>query len=83
MTIIRMMTTLTARMICRRDDVMAGFTDSPYEYIMQQKPGSGKPVGEGGFQYPAEHKCHGCPYGRGRPCIGICMKKIYPGKRKK
>ena len=62
---------------------MAGFTDSPYEHMMQQKPGPGKPVGDGGFQYPAEHKCHGCPYGRGRPCTGVCMKKIYPGKRKK
>lgn len=61
---------------------MAVFTDSPYEHMMQQKPGPGKPVGEG-IQYLPGHKCHGCPYGRGRPCVGVCMKALYPGKRKK
>lgn len=83
MTIIRMMITPPARMICRRDEAMAGFTDSPYEYMMQQKPEPGRLEGGSPPRYPPGHKCHGCPYGRERPCIGVCMKAIYPGKRKK
>lgn len=83
MTIIRKMAVLTARMGCRRDDAMAGFTESPYEYMMQQKPEPAKPPVGGRPQYPPGHRCHGCPYGRERPCIGVCMKVLYPGKRKK
>ncbi|MCM1221260.1 MAG: hypothetical protein NC548_42955 [Lachnospiraceae bacterium] len=62
---------------------MAGFTESPYEYLMQQKPEPGKPVGETAYQYPLGHKCHGCPYGRGKPCIGVCLKGIFSRRRKR
>lgn len=61
---------------------MAGFTDSPYEYMMQKEPEPGRPEREGAFRYPPGHRCNGCPYGRQRPCIGVCMKELYPGKRK-
>lgn len=56
----------------RGNDIMVRFTDSPYEYIMVQKPDAGR-VRE---TVPPGHKCHGCPYGRGRPCVGICMKDL-------
>ena len=78
----RTMTAPITRMACRRDEAMAAFTDSPYEHMMQQKPVPGKTAGDC-ILYPPGHKCHGCPYGRGRPCVGVCMKKLYPGKRKK
>lgn len=61
---------------------MAGFTDSPYEYMMQQEPEPGRAEKAGTLLYPPGHRCHGCPYGRDRPCIGVCMKELYPGKRK-
>lgn len=58
---------------------MAGFTDSPYEYMMQQEPEPGRPERVSAPQYPPGHRCHGCPYGRDRPCIGVCMKALYQG----
>ena len=61
---------------------MAGFTDSPYEYMMQQEPEPGRPERGETPWYPPGHRCCGCPYGRDRPCIGVCMKEIYPGRRK-
>ncbi len=82
MTITRRMIIQTARMTCGRDEVMAVFTDSSFEHMMRQKPGPGKAAGEGNIQYPPGHKCNGCPYGRGRPCIGVCLKEICSGKKK-
>lgn len=60
----------------RRIDGMTYFTDSPFERMMVQKPG---PVRRQGAQAPAlvpGNKCHGCVYGRDRPCAGVCMKKV-------
>lgn len=83
MTTIRRMIFLGTRMTAHgRDKEMAGFTDSPYEYMMQQEPEPGRPERVGAPQYPPGHRCHGCPYGRDRPCIGVCMKELYPGKKK-
>lgn len=83
MTTIRRMTSLTIRMTVHgRDKEMAGFTDSPYEYMMQQEPEPGRSERVSAPQYPPGHRCHGCPYGRDRPCIGVCMKEIYREKRK-
>lgn len=51
------------------------FSDRPgMERMMQQKPAGGKEP-----ETPAlspEHPCHGCGYGRQRPCIGICYKEL-------
>lgn len=57
---------------------MGGFTGSPYEYMMQEKPaGNMRPsLKEGKPRYPAGHKCIGCPYGRERPCMGACIRKL-------
>ncbi|MCX4308312.1 MAG: hypothetical protein OSJ69_21300 [Acetatifactor sp.] len=55
---------------------MTYFTDSPFERMMVQKPG---PVRRQGAQTPAfvpGNKCYGCVYGRDRPCVGVCMKKV-------
>lgn len=44
------------------------FSNRPgMERMMQQKPAGGK---------EPEHPCHGCGYGRQRPCIGICYKEL-------
>ena len=59
----------------RGNDIMVHFTDSLYEYMMAQKPDTGRDSGLP--RYPPGHKCHGCPYGRERPCVGICMKDLY------
>lgn len=61
---------------------MAFFTDSPYEYMMTQKPGAERreiapPL------YPPGHKCHGCPYGRDRLCLGVCIKELSTAVRRK
>lgn len=58
------------------DDGMARFTDSPFEYAMAQKPGAVGKKGEGMRRCPSRKLCVNCPYGRGRPCIGVCMKKL-------
>lgn len=55
---------------------MTRFTDSPYEHLLTQKPYVGKKAGPGPVSYPPESPCAGCPYGRGQPCIGVCMKKL-------
>ena len=44
------------------------FSNRPgIERMMQQKPAGGE---------EPEHPCHGCGYGRQRPCIGICYKEL-------
>lgn len=53
---------------------MTRFTDSPYERLMTQVP-----PGRETPRFPARppgHPCHGCPYGRDAPCVGICYKKL-------
>lgn len=50
---------------------MPQFTDSPYERLMKQAPEAEK-----GKRKKQDDKCRGCPYGRGRPCIGICMVQL-------
>lgn len=54
---------------------MAFFTDSPYERMMMQKPRGGQRE-TAPSPYPPGHGCHGCPYGRDRPCLGVCIKKL-------
>lgn len=61
---------------------MARFTDSPYEYMMSQKPQSGRISEAEPPRFPPGHKCHGCPYGRGKPCVGMCMKDLQIGGKK-
>ena len=50
---------------------MTRFTDSPYEYLMTQRPYAGKEADAGPPPYPPESRCAGCPYGSGKPCIGV------------
>lgn len=61
---------------------MARFTDSPYEYMMTQKP-SARQERETGPPPSRPDKCRGCPYGCGRPCVGICMKDLMSGMGRK
>ena len=61
---------------------MTRFTDSPYEYLMTQKPYVGKKAESGAVSYPPESPCAGCSYGKGRPCIGVCMKKLISQTKK-
>lgn len=60
---------------------MTRFTDSPLEYMMAQKPHTGRQAETGPPRYPPGHKCHGCPYGRDRPCLGVCMKDLQKGEK--
>lgn len=55
----------------RENNIMSQFTDSPYERLMKQVPEAGK-----GTEKRRDDKCQGCPYGRGRPCVGICMAQL-------
>lgn len=55
---------------------MTRFTDSAYEMMMTQKPHTGRQTETEPPRYPPGHKCHGCPYGRDRPCLGMCMKDL-------
>ncbi len=61
---------------------MARFTDSPYEYMMAQKP-SARQERDTGPPSGQPEKCRGCPYGISRPCVGFCMKDLLSGTRKK
>ena len=51
------------------------FTDSPYERLMTQTP-PGREKAPAPPVRPPGHPCHGCPYGRDAPCLGICYKKL-------
>lgn len=62
---------------------MTRFTDSPYEYLMTQKPYVGKEADAGPAPHPPGSRCAGCPYGKGRPCIGVCMKKLLSPVKKR
>ena len=52
---------------------MTYFTDSPFERMMVPRPRHSpgpspdkKPPG----------KCRGCGYNTGKPCVGVCLKKM-------
>ena len=53
---------------------MTWFTDSPFEKMMTQKPGSGRHK----EKPPVSHSpaCDTCPYKGITPCVGYCIKKI-------
>lgn len=61
---------------------MTRFTDSPFEYMMTQKPQAGRLSNAEPPPLPPDHladdlrSCYGCGYGNGRPCVGFCMKEI-------
>ena len=57
------------------------FTDSPYERLMTQVPSERREV-HGPPVRPPRHPCHGCPYGRDGPCLGICYRKLMKGREK-
>lgn len=59
----------------RRNDSMGFFTDSPYEYMMTQKPDAGRRESTPSL-FPPGHRCYGCPYGKDRPCLGVCIKEL-------
>lgn len=52
------------------------FTDSPYEKIMTQIPMGKRAADFSPPSFPPGHPCHGCPYGKGAPCIGVCLRKL-------
>ncbi len=55
------------------------FTDSPYEKMMEQVPAGRETVSRPPARPPG-HPCHGCPYGRDAPCIGVCYRELMKGK---
>lgn len=59
------------------------FTDSPYELMMKQKPAGQRAAVNPPPVFPPDHPCHGCPYSRNGPCLGICYRKLMEGRKKK
>lgn len=57
---------------------MKHFTESPYEELMGLEPEAARPAPP--QAPPPGDRCRGCPYGRIRPCIGVCMREL-AGKR--
>lgn len=55
---------------------MTRFTDSPYEYLMTQKPYVGKEAGSGSVPQPPGSRCVSCPYRKEKPCIGVCIQNL-------
>ena len=51
---------------------MTYFTDSPFERMMVQRPRHSP--GPSPVEKPTG--CRGCPYGDGKPCVGVCLKKL-------
>ena len=62
---------------------MGFFTDSPYEYMMLQRPYSSGKAADTQAAFPEGHPCGGCPYGKGSPCIGVCMEELLHRRRGK
>lgn len=58
---------------------MRRFTESPYEELMGQVPEGAHPAPSPGP--PPGDRCRGCPYGKPRPCIGVCMKELAKKQR--
>ena len=55
---------------------MTLFSNNPeLEKIMSQKPAKRKGP-EKLSSLPSDSPCYGCPYGKGRHCVGICYKKL-------
>lgn len=50
---------------------MTFFTDSPFERMMVQNPRTQKEPPK-----PAAPPCGGCAYGTGKPCVGVCCRKL-------
>lgn len=59
---------------------MTRFTDSPYEYMMTQKPYVGKETDSEPVAQLSESRCVSCPYGKEKPCIGVCIQKLLSEK---
>lgn len=60
---------------------MVHFTNSPFEYMMTQKP---RQIHENKTAHDFSKKqCIDCPYGRNRPCIGVCMKELLTKRKGK
>lgn len=62
---------------------MTFFTDPTYEYMMTQPPHIGRRIEREPSLFPPGHKCHGCPYGRDRPCLGMCLKDLQKEREKR
>ena len=54
---------------------MTRFTDSPYEVFMTRVP-AGRRGAPSPPSRPPGHPCAGCPYDKGAPCIGVCLRKL-------
>ena len=54
---------------------MTLFTHSPFVNLMQQFPTLGGEV-HGPPALPPTHPCHGCPYRRDAPCLGVCYRDL-------
>lgn len=61
---------------------MTYFTNSPYEKMMMQVPDGRRAAVQPPPVFPPGHPCHGCPYGRGAPCVGICYRELLKGSGK-
>ena len=59
---------------------MTYFTDSPFERMMVQRPRSSP--GPSPVSRPPG-KCRGCGYQTGKPCVGVCLRKIMEEKEAK
>lgn len=58
---------------------MTRFTNSPYEKMMQEVPTEQREIhGPPAVlsHLPPGHPCHGCPYGRDAPCLGVCYRDL-------
>jgi len=62
---------------------MTRFTDSPYEYMMSQKPHAERTQEKAPQAHATDNKCEGCAYGQGRRCVGICMKDLIASSKKR
>jgi len=56
---------------------MRYFTESPFERMMMQKPGTRPAAAD----TPVKPGCEGCGYGEKRPCIAVCMRELMAVKR--
>lgn len=59
---------------------MTLFSSNPgLERMMRQKPNGRREPELPAL--PPDHPCHGCSYGMGRRCIGICYKELLAERR--
>lgn len=50
--------------------------------LIENIPPSGAAFGNGVSRFPPGLQCHSYPYGRGKPCAGMCLKEIPGGENK-